>query len=145
MSWQNRYLIIVSFLWLARIRWGLWRSSFQDLQQQLSRSSAQPVFYPFHSLPSLNQLIWSVKTSSRLMPGNVKCLAKALCAQAIAHQFNYNLNLHIGVAKEKDNSLEAHAWLTYQNQVVLGSLSDLNRFSPLLSLSSPLSPSGGTA
>ena len=84
------------------------------------------------------------------MPGDVKCLAKALCAQTIARQFNYDLDLHIGVAKEKNNPLEAHAWLTHQNQIVLGALSDLNRFAPILSIPtsplpySPPPPSGGT-
>ena len=128
---RNSYLLAVAFAWLCRVRFGLWRSPFQTLHQRLFQESQKPLFYPFRTRPSLQQLVKSVKVSARWMPANVKCLAKALCAQAIARQFDYRLDLHIGVAKQGDRAIAAHAWVVYQDRIVLGNLPDLDKFVPL--------------
>lgn len=140
---RNSYLLLVALFWLCRVRFGLWRSPFQELHAQLSFESRKKLFYPFRTRPPLRHLIWAVDTSGRLMPDDVKCLAKALCAQAMAQQFNYDLDLRIGVAKPLDQSLDAHAWVVYQDRIILGNLPDLDKFIPLLSL--PASPAEGTA
>ena len=131
-SWvRNCYILAMTFAWLCRVRFGLWRSPFQALHQKLSQESQKTWFYPFRTRPSLPQIVRSVKASARWMPAEVKCLAKALCAQAIARQFDYTLDLHIGVAKQGDRAIEAHAWVVYQDRIVLGNLPDLDKFVPL--------------
>ena len=136
---RNYYLLMIACCWMCRVRFGLWQSSFQDLHSQLAQESQRNLFYPFRTRPALQQLIWAVNTSSYLMPGKIKCLAKALCAQAIARQFNYALDLHIGVAKRPNLSIEAHAWIVYQNRIILGNLPGLDKFVPLLLLPAQLS------
>ncbi len=65
------------------------------------------------------------------MPGQVKCLARALTTQVIIRRQGYTPDLRIGVAKDEANRLEAHAWLELQGYVVIGLLPDLNRFVPM--------------
>jgi hypothetical protein len=68
------------------------------------------------------------------MPGGAKCLARALTTQVLLNRQGYLPDLRIGVAKATAGQLEAHAWIEYQGQVVMGHLNDLARYLPLPSL-----------
>jgi hypothetical protein len=47
-------------------------------------------------------------------------------------EHRYSSELKIGVAKNKDGKLDAHAWVESQGQVLIGNLHDLSRFEPLI-------------
>jgi hypothetical protein len=124
------YLLFMAAYWLIVIRLGLKLFSFQKLYQNISQVGHphwQPS--PQHSA-SLRKIVWAVNVISRYMPGRVKCLAKALTTQVIGNQHGYRLDLCVGVAKEGDQ-LEAHAWVLYQDRIVIGALPNLNRFTPI--------------
>jgi hypothetical protein len=40
----------------------------------------------------------------------------------------------IGVATGSDASMEAHSWLEYDDEVLIGDVNDLNRYEPLPSI-----------
>lgn len=66
----------------------------------------------------LSRLIWAVNVTSHYVLRST-CLTKALTAQILAEQFGYNPTLRIGVMKDEEE-FEAHAWLEYEGEVVLG-------------------------
>lgn len=129
------YLLFLSLCGLICVRLGLWLLPFQVLRKWLTRLNSGHLHNVFSVKPSIRKIVWAIHVSSRVMPGNVKCLARALTTQWVANQFGYQLDFHIGVAKDNASNLEAHAWVIYNDQVVMGHLPDLDRFVPLLLVS----------
>ena len=76
-------------------------------------------------------LTWAVETGDTLLPGTGTCLHAAIVGDALLETYGYDATLRIGVAKDDDGALEAHAWLERDDQVVVGDLSGLSRFQPL--------------
>ncbi|BAZ43121.1 hypothetical protein NIES4102_01170 [Chondrocystis sp. NIES-4102] len=121
-------ILLVSkvFVLLALVRLGLWRVTFSNLRRFLL--SIQTKYHFFYRCNSIEKLIWAVNVSSRYMPGNVKCLARALTTEVLLSCNDYAANLKIGVAKENTGKLEAHAWVESQGRVLIGDLTDLDRY-----------------
>lgn len=133
---SDRLLLFKTFILLGLVRLGLWRLPFKTLQQSLNKISRSPQISPASSVRcrSINKIVWAVDVSSHLMPGHVKCLARALTTQVIMSRRGYTPDLRIGVAKDRNNCLEAHAWIELEGAVVIGLLPDLKRFVPMPSL-----------
>lgn len=68
---------------------------------------------------SVEQVVWAVGLLSRYLPG-ANCLTQGLAAQALLAQSGFPSQLEIGVAKDEDRRLQAHAWVVCYGQVVLG-------------------------
>jgi hypothetical protein len=127
----DRLLLLSTLVLLAILRLGLWLLPFKTLLALLPRLS-QITFTPNLSHPILlNKVIWAVNVSSRYMPGGVKCLARALTTKVLLDRLEHPPELRIGVAKGDQGTLEAHAWVEYQGQIIIGNLRDLSRFVPL--------------
>lgn len=85
------------------------------------------------------------KRSSSVSPGRVAalleaagkivpfstCLSRALAGTVLLRTQGYTPVLHIGVAKENDNMLEAHAWLSLDGKIIIGNCPDLERYHEL--------------
>lgn len=136
MPMHDRILLIKTFVLLGMVRFGLWLLPFRILQRVLERLSCNPNLTPAASIRAsvVNKIVWAIDISSRWMPGEVKCLARALTAEVLIRRRGYSPDLRIGVAKDENNHLEAHAWLELQGYVVIGLLPDLQRFVPMPSL-----------
>ncbi len=80
---------------------------------------------------SVNKLIWAVESVSNYIP-KATCLTKALTAHNLLNEYGYINQIKIGVGKDVKGEFEAHAWLEYSGEVILGE-SDKD-FIPLLDL-----------
>jgi hypothetical protein len=80
----------------------------------------------------LGSLLWAVQATSRPNPFTT-CLSEALTAQVLLQRNGYPAQVRIGVAKDVDGRLEAHAWLESGDQLVLGARGH-ERYSPLPAL-----------
>jgi hypothetical protein len=79
-----------------------------------------------------SRLIWAVEAVARILPGDTKCLARALAAQALLLRHNYPAKVRLGVAKDAEGNFEAHAWVESEGKVAIGQLQDGERFKPLV-------------
>jgi hypothetical protein len=135
---RDRQLFFNTFILLGLVRLGLWLLNFQKLLQllakfnRIARSDQEQI--------ELKKIVWAVNLSSRYMFGDVKCLARALTTQSLMIRHGYSSQLQIGVAKEKNGQLEAHAWIESQGRVVIGYVGDLSRYAILPSPEAKLSP-----
>lgn len=59
------------------------------------------------------------------------CLPLALAGYVLMTQNGHKADLHIGVAKDDMARLEAHAWLTFDGDMILGKIEDIARFKEL--------------
>lgn len=128
-KYLDRKLILDTILLLGAIRLGLRFLPFQTLQNKLE--TASHLFPKTKEHLSVGKIVWVINASSRYMPGGVKCLARALTAQVLMKQHGHTNELRIGVAKGETGELEAHAWIEHRGRVVIGDLSDLQRYVPM--------------
>ncbi|WP_427162467.1 lasso peptide biosynthesis B2 protein [Aliinostoc sp. HNIBRCY26] len=126
----NRYLLIKTLILLGLVNGGLWLLPFSILRRILDRIS-QP--NPKASLTPVHKIIWAVDVSTNFIPG-AKCLARALTCQVLMNQRGDAPELRIGVTKDEEGKLKAHAWLEHQGKVIIGSLSNLSSYTPLPTL-----------
>jgi hypothetical protein len=131
LPWQKRRVLLYAWLLLNTIRLSLWLFSFGTVRQQLSAAMSLWVCRETVKPVSVGFIVWAVTVAGRYSPLGAKCLARALTTQLLLNRYGYQHNLHIGVAKSDSQMLEAHAWIEYQGQVVVGGLSNLSRFKPL--------------
>jgi hypothetical protein len=126
----ERQLLIQTFILLGLIILGLRWLPFQKILDILANIS-QAFSRQQPSTIRLEQIVHAVELSSNYMPGEVLCLPRALTMQVLMRHQGYAPQFRIGVAKGKEGNLEAHAWVEYQGNVVMGYMSDLSRYTPL--------------
>lgn len=126
----DRYLLIKTLILLGFVNLGLWLLPFSTLRRILDwigkpnpRASRTPV----------HKIIRAVDVSTNFIPG-AKCLARALTCQVLMNQRGDSPELRIGVAKDEEGKLKAHAWIEDQGKVVIGYLNNLSSYTPLPTL-----------
>ncbi len=115
-SYSKYFLLNVYFVYYIS------RKSFQKFHQKMPNISGPP------APPWVAKRIgWFVYKSSRALPGST-CLSRALAARFALRRLGLAAEMHIGVAKEK-NDYSAHAWLTSGDLVIVGNESnELDRY-----------------
>ena len=76
------------------------------------------------------RLAWLVEVAGRYTPVTATCLKKALVLSWLLARRGIQTEVRIGVARP-DGGLEAHAWLDYHGEVILGH-QEHERYEPLL-------------
>ena len=130
----NKYkplLLIQTYSLLTLVRLGLLLLPFKTLKGLLIKLSK----YRGDQKSSITakNIARAIARSSRLSPGTVKCLAKALTTNTLMNIYNLPCQLRIGVAKSQDKGLEAHAWVEAEGKIVVGYLPDLARYQTMTS------------
>ncbi|MEA5466122.1 lasso peptide biosynthesis B2 protein [Leptothoe sp. PORK10 BA2] len=133
LSRTERSVLLYACMLLNGIRLALWLLPFNFVRQKLAQISTVWVCdNPDHSI-RVSFIVKAVNIATRYTPGGAKCLVRALTAQLFLNRYGYSHQLHIGVAKGADNTLEAHAWIEYKDHIIVGWLSNLSRFKSLTS------------
>lgn len=79
----------------------------------------------------IGKIAWAVKRAGRLVPG-ATCLVHSLAGKVLFAGEGYETIIKIGVVREKWGGIASHAWLLFQNDIVVGQLEDLEKFSLIL-------------
>jgi hypothetical protein len=131
LSWQERRVLLYACILLNAIRVALWLLPFGTLRRQLNTVLSIWVDPKTVKPVSVSFIVWTVAVAGRYTPGVAKCLVRALTTQLLLNRYGYPHQLHIGVAKNNAQTLEAHAWIEYEGQVIVGGLNNLERFKSL--------------
>jgi hypothetical protein len=78
----------------------------------------------------VQQIARAIRLASFCIP-KAACLPQALAAQFLLIQNAHPAELQIGVTKNEERKLEAHAWVTIGSDIIIGGVDDLNHFVPL--------------
>lgn len=76
----------------------------------------------------LERIAWAVVNAGARVPG-ATCLERALAAQLLFGRRGYASSLQIGVAK--NDHVQAHAWVEYDGDVVVGDCPELEQYEVL--------------
>ena len=136
LTFSEKLVFCQAFLLVLRFRRALKCRSFDDLlretlaraEKRLARSGA-PVL-------AAGRISWLISKAATAVIQS-RCLPQALAGHIIFAEYGYRTCFHIGVRKGSDK-LEAHAWLTLDEKVILGDLPDLELYEEL-----PVSGVGG--
>lgn len=104
---------------------------FRRWRRLLTRSA--PARPPRSGEPSPAELARAIERARRL-PGEYTCLPAAYALHLLLHRHGYRSSIQVGVARDAHGKVEAHAWLEYDGQILIGGLPDLGRFVPLPAL-----------
>lgn len=75
------------------------------------------------------RVAWAVTVAARYIPGS-KCLVQALAGRNLLASYGFPSTIHIGVAKDSRNWLNAHAWVQVEGRAIIGG--DITAYAPLI-------------
>lgn len=128
LSWQQRRVLLYTFVIINTVRLLLWLFPFGMIRQQLRLFMSNWICRPQARLVSVSFIVKAVTIGARYSPGKPMCLARALTTQVLLNRYRYSCSLRIGVTKNSKQKLEAHAWIEHRGQVIVGNLSNLSQF-----------------
>lgn len=125
-------LVVSSLFVLSLVQMGIRLLPFQVMCRLASRERSRKG----SSIEADRELIEcvgrAVTIASRYIPSS--CLVQALTAMVLLKRMRQPACLRIGVSKDFEGTLQAHAWVESQGSIVIGNLTDLSQFTPMSSL-----------
>jgi len=121
-------LYIEAILWLGIVRITILIFSFKSIARFLSKHmSCSQKQYESKTIEISKTIVSSILTMSIYMPWECKCLAQAITGKMMLKKRKISSTLYLGVAKDENGGLIAHAWLRVGEIIILGG-GGLNRF-----------------
>jgi hypothetical protein len=113
--------LLEAAFWLGIARLAIMVVPFRRLAPLLGRSMARsPQENGAAPAELLNRISWALNTASRHLPWDCLCLAQALAGKAMLRRRRLASTLYLGLAKEGDTQLKAHAWLRCGERFLTG-------------------------
>lgn len=131
-SLEDKFLLIKTYFLLWTVRLMLWIFKIHriiNFTEKVGSSTKN------NSL-SIEKIVWAVNSTSPYVP-KASCLTRSLVARILFKQNGYKSEIKIGVAKDENGKLNAHAWVEIDDKTVIGGsqieytpiLTDLNKCS----------------
>jgi hypothetical protein len=130
LSRPEKLLFLQTILVLTSVTLGLRALPWLKLQGLLLKLANWHARSAVRRRVSLRSISRSIRAASHYIP-KATCLPQALTAQHLLIWNSYPADFQIGVAKAANGKLEAHAWVTSKDQMVVGNVRDSGRFMQL--------------
>lgn len=88
---------------------------FREFTARVSRPSRRA-----RRKTDMRRLRWAVDAWGRRVPWKAACFQRGLALQAMLRRRGVPSVMHYGIAKEADDALKAHVWLSVDGDVVIG-------------------------
>lgn len=127
LSQADKLLLAQSAFVVVFVTMGLRIFPWLRLQRFLLKLADWQLHFLASNRASANRIAWGVRASSHYVP-KATCLPQALAAQYLLARSAYPADLQIGVTRDKNGKLEAHAWVISENQIIIGNVSNVDQF-----------------
>ena len=128
LSWADHLLLLEATIWLGILRMAILTVPFRLLARHCGRHMTEaPAVEDLERDDLLKRVSWAVAVMSRYLPWESKCLARALAAKMMLKCRGIPSTLYLGLARDRDKELRAHAWLRSGTVFLAGSRGK-NRF-----------------
>lgn len=115
---RRHSLLLLRCWWLvARVRLDLTIASYRTVLEKIDRLASDRSFLN-RCDPIL--VAWAVRHASKLVP-RATCLTQALSVRWLLARAGYDSTIRIGVARTKSERVEAHAWVLFNDEIIIGS------------------------
>lgn len=119
LPWKDQILLLRAAWLVGTIRLALYCVPFRSLVSRALKLRKGDPPRGTNAWYSVAKLAWAVMVASRWVP-NATCLTQALAMQSLLSHSGYRSKLEIGVAKEQKAGLLAHAWVIWEDRIVIG-------------------------
>jgi hypothetical protein len=126
----DQALFLRAAVLLLTVAFSLRIFSFQFVRQTLERYAGQNPVQQEANPAMLARLTRALAIMSRLLLGPDSCLVQALAARTLLSRYGQPSRLRIGVAKDEDGKLLAHAWVESGGSVIIGG-NEYSQYVPL--------------
>ena len=96
------------------VRVALWVLPFRTVHRVVASRARRPA-----GRYSMQQIVWAIGAASRRVP-RATCLTQAFAAALMLAANGHEATLRVGVAKDDDGRLRAHAWIESNGETILG-------------------------
>lgn len=127
---SEKWLLLKAWMLLSWIRIALLTLRFKLTQRLLKRFNARPPERLRQDPLPARRVARLVNAASRVAPGGNHCLTKALAAECLLVRRGYPAEMKLGVARDEDGKLVAHAWVQCQGHALVGG-EELRRYTEL--------------
>lgn len=128
----ERHLLLKTWAILWSFRLALWILPFRYFKRFLENQEPRTEKISETDVIQVQRVVWAIQTTSRHVPNGRNCLLKAISASYLLRRLGYPSELHIGVNRSDVGELDAHAWIVFNGEVIIGDLQDLSQFNALL-------------
>ncbi len=121
LSWADRLLLFEAALCLGVARLAILLLPFRWLAPRFgARMAESAAEEPGIGGGLAGRLAWAVRVSSRYAPWQTRCLVRAVAAKLMLKRRGLPSTLYLGLAKDGDGELTAHAWLRCGGSTLTG-------------------------
>jgi hypothetical protein len=121
LSGPDRLLFLEAAIWLGIARLGILIIPFRRIAPFLGEHMAES---PQRMAPAhrdhVERISWAIKTARRQVPWECTCLAQAMAAKGMFKLRGFQSTIYLGLAKDGEEKLVAHAWLRCAEVTVVG-------------------------
>lgn len=121
LTWAERRLLIEAMIVVPMTRVALTLVPFRLVHRAIAavlRRQHSHAILPTAG-PSAERIAWAVTAVAMRVPGG-SCLTQAIAATLLLVRHGHAATLRLGVAKNDDGSLRAHAWVESDGRTILG-------------------------
>ena len=129
----DRRLLIRSAALVALIRLWLWVAPYRTLHRVLCRVAGKTRDSSKISRNYPDRAAWAVNAASHRSPGARTCLVEALALEFILLRHGFPAELRLGVCRDLNGVVRAHAWVDCEGRTVIGG-ADLENYTLLTTL-----------
>ena len=121
LDFYKKRLYAEAIFWLALSRLAVLFLPFRHMARFLGEHMADHSGNPrIDDLRKVRSVVRVVQTAGRHLPWECKCLVQAITGKMMLASRGIKTTLSLGLAKDDQGDLCAHAWLTLGDRVVLG-------------------------
>ena len=121
LSSSDRRLFVEAAIWLGIARLALLVVPFRWIAPFLGKHMAEsPETEERAHKQFVERISWVVQTASRHLPWKCKCLVKAIAGKCMFKRRRVPSTLYLGLLKDEEEKLKAHAWLRSGKAIVSG-------------------------
>ncbi|MCP3919687.1 MAG: lasso peptide biosynthesis B2 protein [bacterium] len=105
--------------WVTRIHVSLLVRKFDRTRSWLASKRAPAAAQASPTEEEIARIAWAVSAASSFVPG-ARCLSQALASQVLLGRAGLAASLRLGIGRDDEGVVEAHAWLEHEGRVVYG-------------------------
>jgi hypothetical protein len=125
LTWTKHLALAAAVVYLARGRWRLAWIPIDKLVRDLQRFS-HDTYEPNPSVA--NTVAWALATAAAHVPWRADCLIRAIAASLWSRNLSIPCEIHVGVRKDEEKSLDAHAWTISGSCILSGDIANLSEY-----------------
>lgn len=93
-------------------------------------------YLPTESIVSVERIPWAVSAGAQGLPTDVTCLPQAIVGHALYSAVDQPTLFVLGVTRE-DDEFGAHAWVEWEDEIVIGDIDGLSTYHRLKTFGGP--------